>query len=919
MMRPNVDSRPAHRLASLVIRYWYIVLAAWLLAIVVTRSVAPSWNAIAYDGDFEYLPADLPSVAGGHLLDKAFPDERSRSDIIIVIARDHESLTESDDYVALDLQRRLTHRLAEVNIAKAKQLGWTGGLPTPGTRSEELLQRARQLLTQSIDADARFYEKFADCLSQDDLPTPTEPRMAGAYWDNAELLQEFGETEVSASDREAALGLLPDIAKWLPPIEQRELDPWLPLLNVLSWDDPAVGHRLQVPQARLIRLQLETELAATSNIATLEALERMIDNVQRFSGHCTQPGLKILPTGSAAIGGQTLIAARDAIRYTEIFTVLMILVILACVYRAPLLVLVPLVSIGAAVVTATGLVAVLADHARSHPSDWFDLRVFTTSRIFVVVILFGAGTDYCLFLISRLREEARRRPWRRACELALSRVTPALLGSALTTVLGLGMLWFAKFGKYHHTGPVIALCLLVGLLVCLTLTPALLFALGPRVFWPSRIRHQPARHAGLWGALSLAMTRYPWTTLIAGIVILLIPAAYGTVKERDVTYDMSGQLSQQASSRRGLDLLAKYFSIGESNPTTVVLVHPQPRPREQMSKDVKQLREDVYALEGVKAVRTAGDPLGDYPLGDKRKKRMGLLDPNAWRRRLLREHPIAKRYFFSETPEYAERLARIDVVIKGDPFEAETAAHVMALRTWLQQQTTTEGSAWEGAEVFVAGTTASIIDLRRVTLRDNQRIKIAVVVAVLLVLIVVLRRVTLSLYLIFTVLLSYYATVGITAVVFQWFYGDQYLGLDWKLPLFLFVILVAVGQDYNVYLVTRVLEEQRRGGWLSALRRAVTRTGGIITACGLVMAATFFSMTASAWFPWLAQITGWSKHSSTAMLHGIVQLGFALGLGVLLDTFFVRTFLVPSFITIVDRHKKKLPLRSSSSDDDSSQ
>ncbi|MCG8648552.1 MAG: MMPL family transporter, partial [Pirellulales bacterium] len=139
---------------------------------------------------------------------------------------------------------------------------------------------------------------------------------------------------------------------------------------------------------------------------------------------------------------------------------------------------------------------------------------------------------------------------------------------------------------------------------------------------------------------------------------------------------------------------------------------------------------------------------------------------------------------------------------------------------------------------------------------------------------------------------------------FDWAYGADFVGLDWKLPLFLFVILVAVGQDYNVYLVTRILEEQRRLGWLAALRRAVSKTGGIITACGLVMAATFLSMTASAWLPPLAETLGLAKSSGGTALRGIVELGFALGLGVLIDTFYVRTILVPSFVAMVDRGSK---------------
>jgi len=185
-------------------------------------------------------------------------------------------------------------------------------------------------------------------------------------------------------------------------------------------------------------------------------------------------------------------------------------------------------------------------------------------------------------------------------------------------------------------------------------------------------------------------------------------------------------------------------------------------------------------------------------------------------------------------------------------------------------------------------------------LSDNRRIKIAVVIAVFTVLLIVIRRVRLCLYLIATVLLSYYATLGLTQWFFRAAYGDDWVGLDWKLPLFLFVILVAVGQDYNVYLVTRIVEEQRRLGWLSGLRRAISRTGGIITACGLVMAATFFSMTASAWIPLLAAMFGFQSGSGTS-IRGIVELGFALGLGVLIDTFYVRTILVPSFVTLLGK------------------
>ena len=532
------------------------------------------------------------------------------------------------------------------------------------------------------------------------------------------------------------------------------------------------------------------------------------------------------------------------------------------------------------------------------------MRVFTTSRIFIVVVLFGAGTDYCLFLIARLREEAMKADWPEACSNALSGVTGALLGSALTTVVGLGMLWFAQFGKFHYTGPIIAICLLVGLLICTTLTPAMLRALGPKVFWPNKIAVSAAPTGllgnsavnqsgtiggGIWSWIGLMITRRPVMWLVLGAVFLLIPGVYGMLNENSVTYDISSQLNHSASSRRGLRLLSRHFKIGEINPVTVLLVRQKEQPREEFKKEIKSLSDKLYKTPGVVTVRTADDPLGDFPPDRPR----GLLSVDGWKRRALQKHRISQGYFFSTNPVYEDRLARLDVVFDGDPFSIETAAKVADLGNYIRAEVVDES---DQTNVLLTGTTASIIDLRSVTLSDNRTIKIAVVVAVFLVLVLVIRRVGLCLYLILTVLLSYYATLGLTLLFFQQAYGSDFVGLDWKLPIFLFVILVAIGQDYNVYLVTRIIEEQRTLGWLMALRRAVSRTGGIITACGLVMAATFFSMTSSAWMPTsVAQWLGGTEGSG-AGLRGIIELGFALGLGVLIDTFYVRTILVPSFV-----------------------
>ena len=887
-------------------RLW--ILLAWLLVAISIRLSAPSWDEVAFDGDFEYLPAEMSSVAGGRLLDDAFPETRARSQIVLVLGRQQEKLTKQDEIVSFDLLRRLHHRFGEVCWKRAIELGYQGG-SAEETISGSWARLAKESFDRAIDADENFYARVGE-LIPDAVPSPWEPRMAIAYYDRGSLLESMGEADdLVGSDFESALVLYPDLPKVMPSIQDRDLAVWDSFLDLVSYDDSLIGTSLSHPNARLLVMQLSSELAATSNIALIEAMEKMLDEVRSYSMAYTTAGLQLRMTGSAATGGETLLASRDAIRYTEWITVAMILIILTVVYRAPLLVAVPMISIAFAVIVSTSLVALLTHWSIIELIPGLDLRIFTTSRIFVVVILFGAGTDYCLFLIARLREEAMRLPWEEACQTSLRGVMGALTGSALTTVVGLGMLWIASYGKFHYTGPIIAICLLVGLLICTTLTPALIYSIGPKVFWPAKVSPETLKPRvgffqsqnsavspanGFWSWIALTLTRHPVTTLLLGLGLLIIPAIYGLRNEQNVTYDLSSQLDRDSESRQGLSLLSKHFDIGKINPVTILMLRPDSTSMETLEEQIRDLGDALYAVEGISTVRSADDPLGDFPPD----RNMSLLSKDAWRRRALRSHRISQSHFFSTNPTYQDRLARIDITIDGDPFSDETTNVVNRLNLYLNQQTHDPKSVWHNSDVLLTGTTPSIIDLRTVTLQDNQRIKLAVIVAVFSILLLVIRRWELCLYLIATVLISYYATLGLTLLFFENLYGSDFVGLDWKLPLFLFVILVAVGQDYNVYLVTRIVEEQRRLGWLSALRRAVTRTGGIITACGLVMAATFLSMTSSAWLPTLLDALSINHDSSGRTLKGIIELGFALGLGVLIDTFYVRTILVPSFVAM---------------------
>ncbi|MFP6616665.1 MAG: MMPL family transporter, partial [Candidatus Hydrogenedentota bacterium] len=530
--------------------------------------------------------------------------------------------------------------------------------------------------------------------------------------------------------------------------------------------------------------------------------------------------------------------------------------------------------------------------------SWWDFKVFKTSKIFIVVILFGAGTDFCLFLIARYREELEHGlPPDKAVSAALVGVGSALGASAMTTILGLGMMFFAEFGKFRNSGPAIGFCLAITLLACLTLAPALLRAMGTRVFWPfhrgigspsNKTTAVPSISTRAWQQLAIWIVRYPGRILVTSVFVLLPLAGVGLFTADHVTFDFLSELAPDRTSIRGTKLLKQHFPVGEGGPIVVLANKPNAGFIDQQSHvsvaamtGILELTVVMNDIHGIDSVRSLYEPLGDPP------KRMSVA---ATPKIALRKHPLTQSLFLAQSPPHRGNVTRFELILEDDPFSREAMNTFARLNDHLIALSESPDSFWHGASFAYTGTTAGIYDLRQVTRGDNWRIRALVVTAVFVVLLVVLRHPAICCYLIVSVLFSYLVTIGATELFFQWAYGDTFRGLDWKVPIFLFVILVAIGEDYNIYLVTRVFEEQQRHGPFAGLRLAIVRTGGIITSCGMIMAGTFVSMTIGS-------------------LRGMIELGFALSLGICLDAFIVRPILVPAFLALMYRWQSRKSFR----------
>ncbi|MCB0906466.1 MAG: MMPL family transporter, partial [Nocardioidaceae bacterium] len=440
----------------------------------------------------------------------------------------------------------------------------------------------------------------------------------------------------------------------------------------------------------------------------------------------------------------------------------------------------------------------------------FDLTVNGQSQGILTVLVFGAGTDYALLLVARYREELRRHDNRHeAMAFALHRAAPAIIASASTVILGMLCLLLAEMNSTAGLGPVSAIGIGVALLVMLTLLPALLVITGRWIFWPVRPTYgsHEPTTTGLWARVGAGIAKGPRRVWVVTTVLLAI-ACLGVLKLDATGLTTEESYTKDFDSVIGQQMLTEHGLADASNPVIVVA-------------NADSAGAVVEAMSTVSGIDQPADPI------------------------------------------IKDGVAFITAPIRGDATSPEAFAIVDDVRDSVH--------AVPGADALVGGFTAIFDDIEKASTRDNQVIIPVVLVVVMLILMVLLRALVSPVILVATVLLSYGAAMGLSALLFHYVFG--FAGADASLPLFVFVFLVALGIDYNIFLMTRVREETAERGTRAGSLVALRATGGVITSAGVVLAATFLVL-------------------STLPLVAFVEIGVAVALGVLLDTIIVRSVLV---------------------------
>ena len=542
---------------------------------------------------------------------------------------------------------------------------------------------------------------------------------------------------------------------------------------------------------------------------TNEAGEVLVDVTDEIKDDIEElpEGLEAKVTGPAGFSADAIAVFEQIDGALLYSTALLVLILLIIIYRSPIFWLIPFFSVILAEITSRGMGYLLAEAG---------VTVTGQTGGILPVLVFGAGTDYALLLVSRYREELRNyEDKHEAVRVAMRKASPAIFASGLTVMAALLTLTLAEVTGTSGLGPICALGVGIAMVAMLTILPALLAITGRKAFWPFIPRVGTVgidETHGFWSRVATWVGKGPRRVWIGTSLLLLVLCLGLTQLNSDLTSGNS--FRGDVDSVEGQDLVEKAFPAGSNAPTNIVVT------------DESKLTAIQDAVEQAPGVAEIDTQVERGPTG-----------------------------------------VKFEATLEEDPLSTAGFDLIPGIRD-------AAGEAG-GDDVLVGGSTAEEHDLRESSARDNRLIVPIALIVVFLILVALLRAVVAPLVLIATVVFSFAAALGLGAFFFEFVF--DFPGMDPSAPLFVFIFLVALGIDYNIFLMARVREETQEHGTRQGMLRGLAVTGAVITSAGIVLAGTFSVLAA-------------------LPLIFLTELGFMIATGVLIDTLLVRTLLVPALV-----------------------
>ena len=534
------------------------------------------------------------------------------------------------------------------------------------------------------------------------------------------------------------------------------------------------------------------------------------------------PGLNVYVSGNLGLFADFTEAFGDLDAKLVTATVILVITLLLIIYRSVVMPFIPILVVGIAYTIALAFLYLYGKSGQTVTGNVTGI---------LPVLMFGVGTDYCLLLVSRYREELHRYEDKHdAMRYALERTGPAIVASGATVILSLLVLVLAEVGGVRTLGPASAIGVFMALLAGITLLPAILTIFGRVAFWPRRRlvaydpEHEYAAPRGVWRRLGDRVLQRPAAALALTVVFFGV-CSLGLLAYQE-NYSTTSYFKNDVESVDGFKALERQVPAGTLDPTTVM-------------------------------IRGENGPPSDAAVAQTKQK--------------LEERPGVAEVTPGETSTDGQ-IKTLSVVFEKDPYTDTVLSSIPALRR------SVEASPPPGAEVLVGGGTATQYDFDKANGQDQRKVFPVALLVIGVILALLLRAVVAPLVLIGSVILSFFGTLGLSMLFFRYVVGDE--GIDSSLPTFAFIFLVSLGCDYTIFLMSRVREEAAVHGTREGVLRALTATGPVITSAGIILAGTFAVFLA-------------------LPLTFLFNIGFMVAVGILLDTFVVRTIMVPAAVELL--------------------
>ncbi len=574
----------------------------------------------------------------------------------------------------------------------------------------------------------------------------------------------------------------------------------------------------------------------------MDEVNETVQSIEAFTDTTLTDGTMVI-TGPAGIASDTISIFSNADLVLLFSTIALVLILLIVIYRSPLLAIIPLVAVAFVYQVVDRVLGLLAKN-----------EVFTVeaqSISIVMILLFGATVDYSLFVFSRFREELRKQENKHhAMQTAVQGIAEPLAFSGGTVFAGMLVLLLADYGPYHSFAPVFTITIAIVLLAGLTLIPALFTIFGRRAFWPfiPKVGEETIEKNRFWGIVGELVTNKP--KLVGGIVLVFLLVNASQLFTANYSYNIIQSFPEEMKSRIGFEQLEEKFPAGELAPVNVLVEKKTGFTFSNSELDaIETLNESFIGMNGISSTTLPEKEI--VATGGREGSRILSEDGNA---------------------------LKFDIILTMNPYAEEAMDILDRLNESKEDILRESGLDAKDYDIYFAGETAASADIRSTNNRDTLIIVLAVTVVIFGMLIFHTRSLVAPVYMMTTILLSYASALGLSWFIFDNFFGFE--GMSYRIPLYAFVFLVALGVDYNIMLISRIKEENRYFSIKEATRRGVALTGGVISSAGIILAATFGVLM-------------------TQPILELFMFGFIVCIGILLDAFLIRGMLVPAIVTLV--------------------